>query len=670
MGSATRFTALLTVPMPPIRPSLIIFRRRLSALSFAPRFLLTLSSSSSSTTQITHLVNSLHSQSSSTSAYTVHPTADQNHPWPEWTNFLNILSSGQRIEDKGIPPEDAFVVYEELSDDFVRSAATCIAFAHARPNLLGLLSRKDIEAVVSNGTPFLFKSALDSVRRMRAFLGTGETNVSELDKATTIDLMKYILSYASNPTVSSESKGLYSKELVYSSVRKLLHELGTVCSGVPTGYIPVSRQTQKPYGQNIEMKRGDWICPKTPSSILKQAATKTASITKEKTAVLELSMAKGKPMCNFMNFAKNMKCLECEGPRPKRQLTGGEWDCPQCNFFNYGRNFACLRCDCKRPGAPLSTDSTSQLNSVHNNYFPNKTNTDNERSKNSQQWFNKISKLNSANSSNNAALNERASPMDNIRHSQYSEAKNGNFQNQGMEGQAQKSERWFEKMSELHNVKDLPSAVSDEDFPETMPMLKGESRFVVGKKKDHSLTSSKNKQPAIDQTNSTNFVPFVPFPPGYFARKNNDADPEVKKDDPKLINLENSNFSSGGAHDQPSSPILKSTEKNNVGPGNGGYWAGKSLEGSGVKESDPLDMSEEAINERWFRRAAQIKDISELSQIPDEDFPPIMPMLKGVNRFVVSKRKTPLERRLTSQKYKRNLPMVSSESVKKESDGS
>ncbi|CAA0839418.1 Zinc finger protein VAR3- chloroplastic [Striga hermonthica] len=642
MGSATRFTALLTVPMPPIRPSLIIFCRRLSALSFAPRLPPTLSSSSPSKTQITHLVNSLHSQSSSTSAYTVHSTADQNHPWPEWTNFLNILSSGQRIEDKGIPPEDAFVVYEELSDDFVRSAATCIAFAHARPNLLGLLSRRDIEAVVSNGTPFLFKSALDSARRMRAFLGTGETNVSELDKANTIDLMKYILSYASNPTVSSERKGLYSKELVYSSVRKLLHELGTVCSGVPTGYTPVSRQTQKPYGQNIEMKRGDWICPK----------------------------------CNFMNFAKNMKCLECEGSRPKRQLTGGEWDCPQCNFFNYGRNFACLRCDCRRPGAPLSTDSTSQLNSVHNNYFPNKTNTDNERSKNAQQWFSKISKLNSANSTDNAALNERASPMDNIRHSQYSEAKNGNFQNQGREGEAEKSERWFEKMSELHNVKDLPSAVLEEDFPETMPMLKGESRFVVGKKKDPSLTSSKNKQPAMDQANGTNFVPFVPFPPGYFARKDNDADrppsrdlPEVKKGDPKTINLENSNFSSG-VHDQPSSPTSESTEQNNVGPRNGGYCAGKSLEGSSVKESDPLDMSEEAINERWFRRAAQIKDISELSQIPDEDFPPIMPMLKGVNRFVVSKRKTPLERRLTSQKYKRNLPIVSSESVKKESDGS
>ncbi|KAL9685123.1 hypothetical protein QQ045_022570 [Rhodiola kirilowii] len=75
-------------------------------------------------------------------------------------------------------------------------------------------------------------------------------------------------------------------------------------------------------------------------------------------------------------------------------------------------------------------------------------------------------------------------------------------------------------------------------------------------------------------------------------------------------------------------------------------------------------MSEEAKAERWFRRAAQIKDISELSQIPDEDFPSIMPMRKKVNRYVVSKRKTPLERRLTSPQYKTNLPVVETDPSK------
>ena len=71
-----------------------------------------------------------------------------------------------------------------------------------------------------------------------------------------------------------------------------------------------------------------------------------------------------------------------------------------------------------------------------------------------------------------------------------------------------------------------------------------------------------------------------------------------------------------------------------------------------------LDMSEEAKAERWFKRVAEIKNISELSQIPDEDFPSIMPMRKGVNRFVVSKRKTPLERRLASQRQQRDPPLI------------
>ncbi|XP_010519355.1 PREDICTED: zinc finger protein VAR3, chloroplastic-like [Tarenaya hassleriana] len=88
---------------------------------------------------------------------------------------------------------------------------------------------------------------------------------------------------------------------------------------------------------------------------------------------------------------------------------------------------------------------------------------------------------------------------------------------------------------------------------------------------------------------------------------------------------------------------------------------GMPLQNTSGKSLDVLDMSEEAKAERWFKRVAEIKYISEYSKIPDEDFPSIMPMMKGVNRYVVSKRKTPVERRLTSQQYQRNLQRVSSE---------
>ena len=307
--------------------------------------------------------------------------------------------------------------------------------------------------------------------------------------------------------------------------------------------------------------------------------------------------------------------------------------------------------------------------------------------------------------------------------------------------QIEKSDRWFKKVAELHNVTDLASAISDEDFPEIMPMRKGENRFVVSKKKDRSLISPAYKrQMAMEQASDTKFVPFVPFPPDYFAKKDdkpqaNGADLGTKDaselpdrlynarpsehnkdrfqqtDNRSGLQSWNSETSPGnlsvnqtdGAYKPPASGNVSRSFTNSVSnnddilgssgisgkespnampnstrsslqppenQNNGESWRGKSLEGSAVKEPDPLDMSEEAKAERWFRRVAQIKDISELSQIPDEDFPSIMPMRKGVNRFVVSKRKTPLERRLTSPQYRRNLPIVSSDPIKKENDNS
>jgi len=282
--------------------------------------------------------------------------------------------------------------------------------------------------------------------------------------------------------------------------------------------------------------------------------------------------------------------------------------------------------------------------------------------------------------------------------------------------QDEKSEKWFRKIAELNDFPDITSAISDEDFPEIMPMRKGENRFVVSKKKDRSLTTPAYKrQAAMEQASKTNFVPFVPFPPDYFAKKDKphadgtdsmdrstdgtssisevaEKAPEISDDvraqpglSPKSSEQSSNNNDVGSmswagtsgnsrqSFNQDHVPNLTGSSSPGTASDNQSgkaEWTGKSLEGSAVKEPDPLDMSEEAKAERWFRRVAQIKDISELSQIPDEDFPSIMPMRKGVNRFVVSKRKTPLERRLTSQQYRRNLPTVSSDSSKNENEGS
>ncbi|WCJ27643.1 zinc finger (Ran-binding) family protein [Euphorbia peplus] len=900
MGGATRFLMLLTsTTTPPLLqhryPSLLRLSRHRTLLPSSAAFL-------SRRHYYHHLPPPLlrpskiksseqfHSQTAPDSN-TSFPSPLVSQAWPEWSNFVNNLSSagyfnGERFS---INLYEEFVPGLNLPEHFVMASFASLAFACERPELLGMLSRRDMEIVVERGMPFLFRNGDDSARRMRSFLGSPYSNST--DRAQTTDLVRFLLSYASS-LVSSEKNITSSGECVESSVRNLLNELAQLSYAPETnlsrplqnqysdryGQTPRSSGAPQvnlsgpvlnadryatapmPNGQSSEMKRGDWICTR----------------------------------CSFMNFARNMKCLECQEARPKRQLTGGEWECPQCDFFNYGRNTVCLRCDCRRPGeVSFGTNNSSSDQGYGQGSYAGKTPVDSRLAANeekAQRWFSKISQLDSNSDMSSAIADEdfpeimplrkgvnrfvvssRKTPLERRQtNSQYQsdisgssssnlnpnqssdqslqnagtynsgtppgfprgsnyipfvplpadmfaqkpdksninedgkldfndnkslasnsstqpgsneyskssanwqsfEDPNQNLSNQKDEEQAEKSERWFKKVAELHNVTDLPSAIPDDDFPEIMPMRKGENKFVVSKRKDRSLTSPVYKRKmAMEQANDTNFVPFVPFPPNYFAEKDNQQQPEGDSNNSvtgtsnstpseKLPHVDasksgvsmagnaqqmgNQNYNTGSVGSrtweknkntegssvtgqstqnvvdpQPSSrdswrnghsnrdnfsetPSMMGNSHQNLTdfPRNGedsrrngfsakeetdreasysgttsnqtasenqnvsGGWSGKSLEGSAVKEPDPLDMSEEAKAERWFRRVAQIKDISELSEIPDEDFPSIMPMRKGVNRFVVSKRKTPLERRLTSTQYRRNLPVMSSDPVK------
>jgi rubredoxin len=57
---------------------------------------------------------------------------------------------------------------------------------------------------------------------------------------------------------------------------------------------------KRPGITDIEMKKGDWLCPR----------------------------------CKIIIFARNTTCIQCYEKRPKRPLNPGEWDCPVCNFIN------------------------------------------------------------------------------------------------------------------------------------------------------------------------------------------------------------------------------------------------------------------------------------------------------------------------------------------------
>lgn len=87
-----------------------------------------------------------------------------------------------------------------------------------------------------------------------------------------VDLMKFMLSYASNPLASSERErtNLHNIELVESSVRNLFAQLFKLIRNAPGSISNSGVQNQIPgrYGQKmapgpkIEMKRGDWVCPR------------------------------------------------------------------------------------------------------------------------------------------------------------------------------------------------------------------------------------------------------------------------------------------------------------------------------------------------------------------------------------------------------------------------
>lgn len=82
----------------------------------------------------------------------------------------------------------------------------------------------------------------------------------------------------------------------------------------------------------------------------------------------------------------------------------------------------------------------------------------------------------------------------------------------------------------------------------------------------------------------------------------------------------------------------------------------ESVSNSNKAEIDSRLAANEEKAQRWFSKISQLDSMSDMSSATaDDDFPEILPLRKGVNRFVVSTRKTPLERRLANSRYQTNL---------------
>ena len=96
---------------------------------------------------------------------------------------------------------------------------------------------------------------------------------SEAD-ARTVDLVRVLLFYALDSSIISGGEKPVGRELVESSARKLLTELLKLSEtsrdpalAPPAAKVPIKKERPSTFVEdgaleNIEMKRGDWLCPR------------------------------------------------------------------------------------------------------------------------------------------------------------------------------------------------------------------------------------------------------------------------------------------------------------------------------------------------------------------------------------------------------------------------
>ncbi|KAL4196861.1 hypothetical protein AMTRI_Chr04g185270 [Amborella trichopoda] len=193
-------------------------------------------------------------------------------------------------------------------------------------------------------------------------------NAKEEEGARTVDIVRILLSYAMDPVVLSEGGKPHGRENVEVSARKLLTELVELSDtpldpALPTSVLKSIPEKLQKVMMGQEMKKGDWICSQCDfMNFAKNVKCLQCGEGGPKRVDPEEEMKKGDwmcPECNFMNFARNVRCLKCKEVGPKRVnfdnvgKKKGDWTCPHCRFMNFARNTNCLRCQEKQPKRQL-----------------------------------------------------------------------------------------------------------------------------------------------------------------------------------------------------------------------------------------------------------------------------------------------------------------------------
>ncbi|KAL6175689.1 hypothetical protein ACLB2K_052328 [Fragaria x ananassa] len=382
MSSASKFirfgTALFRFPKLPISPSPPPSLLSLKPFSASQPILFSRHCSSSSAAA----VSSVDAATSSSREAPVH------HPWPEWVAFVDGLKTKGYFLKPLPPAEDGET--DGVYNDMNQLKDACLSFARDRFDVFKSLSVQDIQALVEGGCPNLLRKPVNSGKRLRFYVKLDEGDVcggcnlrgscdrayvvlNEFEAAArTVDIVRILMYYALDPLVISGQQKPPGRELVETSARKLLARLLQLSETDVDPSLPMPAAKAFPkkkpsirlmddeLSQAAEMKRGDWMCPKC--NFLNFVKNIRCLECKEegprKVDMSDVEMKKGDWVCSeckFMNFARNVRCLKCEAQGPKRpgvddvKMKKGDWNCPQCGFMNFASKKNCFRCQEVRP---------------------------------------------------------------------------------------------------------------------------------------------------------------------------------------------------------------------------------------------------------------------------------------------------------------------------------
>ncbi|KAF8733725.1 hypothetical protein HU200_014571 [Digitaria exilis] len=300
---------------------------------------------------------------------------DIAHPWPEWIALMELLLRRGHVDSS------AFAAGSPSPKDANAVRTACLRFGRERSELIRHISRWDIQVALRCGCPSIDRKVVNSGKRLRAYVGLDEGEVcsqcnlrGRCDRAyvkarkeevgRTVDVMRILLTYGLDCITNNVENRACLNKTVKDSIKSLLNEVAEVDSRGPGSITTKSAQHK---GQStLPRKQGDWNCPKCDFLNFAKniKCLRCDGEFQERYQLLHedqehLPLKKGDwicKKCNFLNFAKNTRCLQCHEKPTNRLLNPGEWECVSCNYVNFKRNAFCLKCCWKRPKSLNSQD--------------------------------------------------------------------------------------------------------------------------------------------------------------------------------------------------------------------------------------------------------------------------------------------------------------------------